>query len=410
MKKMILILIVILISFLLFGCTQTEVEENENEEKLEVMASFYPFYDIAKNVAGERANVSVLVPPASEPHSFNPSPQDILRVSRADIFIVTGTEFEEWEERIVNNVNPGAIVVKASEGITLLLAEHEHSHSHGHSHQHEETDKHDEHNHEHEEKDYHENGEHSHEYLEEECIAHGGNWVEGHEECEYISKEVCEKLGGEFLECESACRHDPEAEACTKQCVIVCSFEHHKDEHENDHGHSHGLYDPHFWISPKNVIEITNTITNALAKADPKNASYYITNANNYKQKIQELHNNFEVGLAACKKDEIITTHAAFAYLGRDYGFEQIPIFGLSPDTEPSPSQIIKLIEEANHHGIKHIFYEELVDPRVAQTIASEVGAEVLVLNNIEGSKDEKGYIELMTQNLNNLKIALKCE
>lgn len=405
MKKMILILMVLLISLLLFGCiNQTEIEENENEEKLNVMASFFPFYDIAKNVAGESANVSVLVPPASEPHSFNPSPQDILRVSNADIFIVTGTEFEEWEERIVKNVNPNAVVVKASEGLTLLLAEYEHSHSHGH--EHDEKDHHDENDH-HED----EHVEHSHEYLEEECIEHGGNWIDEHEECEYISKELCEKLDGEFKECESACRHEPEAEICIDVCVAVCSFEeHHEYEHADDHEHSHGLYDPHFWMSPKNVIEITNTITNALAKADPENASYYITNANTYKQKLLELHNDFEVGLANCEKDEIITTHAAFAYLGRDYGFEQIPIFGLSPDHEPSPSQIIKLIEEAKHHGIKHIFYEELVDPRVAQTIASEVGAEVLVLNNIEGSKDGKGYIELMTQNLDNLKIALQCE
>ncbi len=368
MKKIVLILIVLLTSFLLFGCTQTG---NINDEKIEVMASFFPFYDIAKNVAGDKASVSVLVAPGTEPHSFNPSPQDILRVSRASIFIVSGTEFEEWEERIVENVNPSAKIVNASSGVNLLLAEFKHSHE--------------------------DEEEHS---LEEECLENDGIWIDEHEECENISESVCKELNGEFKECESACRNDPTAEFCTLQCVAVCSFE--EDEH--------GLYDPHFWISPTNVIIVTDNITSALIEADPENKEYYLKNAEEYKKKIMALHNEFEKGLSACEKSEIITTHAAFAYLANDYGFEQIPILGLSPDSEPTPSQIVKLIEEASYHGIKHIFYEELVDPRVAQTIASEVGAEVLVLNNIEGSKDDKGYIELMTQNLNNLKIALECK
>jgi zinc transport system substrate-binding protein len=323
MKKLMMILIVILLSFLLFGCVENGMNEKQDEEKIEVMASFYPFYDIAKNIAGETVIVNVLVPPGSEPHSFNPSPQDILKISKADIFIVTGTEFEDWEERIVENVNPNAIIVKANNGIELLLAEFKHSHEH--------------------EKD---------EYNED----------------------------------------------------------HHGDEHINEeHEHSHGLYDPHFWVSPTNVIKITDNITNALIEADSKNSKYYLANSINYKTQIMTLHNNFEKELANCEKSEIITTHAAFAYLGKDYGFEQITILGLSPDSEPTSNQIINLIKEANYHGLKHIFYEELVDPRVSKTIASEVGAKTLVLNPVAGSKDNKSYIDIMTQNLNNLKIGLEC-
>jgi zinc transport system substrate-binding protein len=333
-KMMIIILIILIIGGLFFGCIENQLTTQESKEKIQVMASFYPFYDIAKNIVGEKANVSVLVPPGSEPHSFNPSPQDILRVSKADIFIVTGTEFEEWEERIVENVNSSARLVKANKGIELLLAENKNLDTNEH--------KHNEH-----EDDEHEDGEHE-------------------------------------------------------------DDEHEDGEHEDDE-HLHGLYDPHFWVSPINVIKIIDNLTETLVESDPKNASYYLENSINYKNEIMSLHGEFQLGLVNCEKNKIITTHAAFAYLGKNYGFEQIHIFGLSPENEPTTGQIIKLIDVAKLHDLNYIFYEEMIDSRISQTIASEVGAETLVLNPIAGSKDEKSYIEIMQQNLVNLKIGLEC-
>jgi len=58
--------------------------------------------------------------------------------------------------------------------------------------------------------------------LSERCVSLGGNWINEYNECEYISEEDCFDIGGLFLECESACRHDPKAELCTLQCVPVC--------------------------------------------------------------------------------------------------------------------------------------------------------------------------------------------
>ncbi len=112
--------------------------------------------------------------------------------------------------------------------------------------------------------------------------------------------------------------------------------------------------------------------------------------------------------LSDCEHDRILTAHAAFAYLGHEYGFEQVPLLGLSTTSEPTPQQVQRLITEAKEHGIDHVFYEETVDPRVSETIAQEVGAETLVLDPVTGVND-KTYISSMRQNLEHLETALGC-
>ena len=78
-------------------------------------------------------------------------------------------------------------------------------------------------------------------HNKDECTDHGGKWVEEHEECENISEKDCKEIGGEFNECASACRNDPDAEICTLQCVPLCSFEeaHHDDEDHHDEEEDH---------------------------------------------------------------------------------------------------------------------------------------------------------------------------
>lgn len=278
--------------------------------KPSVVASFFPFYDITRSVAGEKAQVSVLAPPATEPHAFEPSPGDILNLNKADLFIASGVEFEEWENSVLDGLDTAVPVVHAADGIELLEAASEHSH---------------------------------------------------------------------------------------------------EEEHEEGHHHEGGM-DPHFWVSPKNAIIIALNVRDGLIQIDPANADYYSNQAEEYIQELQELDEEFASTLTGCKQDIILTTHAAFAYLGHEYGFEQVPILGLSPQSEPTPSQIATLIEEAEEHDLKYIFYEELVDPRVSETIASEVGAETLVLNPVAGSDDpQASYLSIMRANLENLGVALEC-
>jgi zinc transport system substrate-binding protein len=173
--------------------------------------------------------------------------------------------------------------------------------------------------------------------------------------------------------------------------------------------------DPHIWLDPVMAQGIAGNIAAALKEADPANADTYTANADKVKGDLVALDADFKSGLANCKRKEIITSHAAFAYLANRYGLEQVPITGLSPEAEPSPARLQEIITFARAHDVKYIFFETLVEPKVAQLIASEVGAQTLVLNPIEGLTSEqvaagRDYISIMRENLANLKTALDCE
>ncbi len=187
-------------------------------------------------------------------------------------------------------------------------------------------------------------------------------------------------------------------------------FEEHNESEEESEEHAEEGVDPHVWLSPKNMIVITNNVKEGLKRANPENADFYERNAANYVSQLQQLDSDFQNGLASCRKDKILTTHAAFSYLARDYGFEQVPIYGLSPEAEPTPHQITALIDVAKANDLKYVFYEELVDPRVSQTIANEVGAQTLALNPAESGSGQESYISIMRENLANLRVALECE
>ncbi|MEO3946239.1 metal ABC transporter substrate-binding protein [Gorillibacterium sp. CAU 1737] len=186
----------------------------------------------------------------------------------------------------------------------------------------------------------------------------------------------------------------------------------HEEEHAHDHDHDHGGIDPHVWLSPVLAQKEVQTIADAFMKADPANKEAYQKNADAYITKLKELDSAFKAGLQNVKRKDFITQHAAFAYLAEEYGLKQVPIAGLSPEQEPSPEKMADIIKFAKENNVKTIFFETLVDPKIAKTIAEEVGAGTAVLNPIEGLTDEdaqKGldYIGIMTNNLEALKKAL---
>lgn len=173
--------------------------------------------------------------------------------------------------------------------------------------------------------------------------------------------------------------------------------------------------DPHIWLDPVLAIEQIKMISSKLQSIDPKNGSFYEQSGQQLIAELQELDQEFKDSLTHCQKDKIITSHAAFAYLARRYGFEQIAIQGLNPDEEPSPSKIAATTKLARELGINYIFFETLVSPKIAQTIAAEVGAKTLVFNPLEGLTPEeemsgKNYFSIQRENLVNLSLALSCQ
>lgn len=170
--------------------------------------------------------------------------------------------------------------------------------------------------------------------------------------------------------------------------------------------------DPHFWLSPRKAAVEVAAIRDALAQADPAHADYYNANAAAYIEKINALDARLAQIAANAPQKTFITTHAAFGHLAADYGLEQVSVMGLSPQAEPSPAALNKLLELMRAKGIKYVFFETLVSPRIAESIAQAAGAQTLVLDpleglSLEGRANGDDYLKIMERNITNLEIAL---
>jgi zinc transport system substrate-binding protein len=173
--------------------------------------------------------------------------------------------------------------------------------------------------------------------------------------------------------------------------------------------------DPHVWLDPVLMGEMTVAITDALIEADPDHADAYERRARALERRLDVLHAKFEDGLSDCDRDTIVTAHDAFGYLADRYALAQEPIAGISPDEEPSPERLAELSDLAEDLGVTTIFTESLVSPEIAETLAREAGGlETAVLNPLEGLTEEEidaddDYISVMEANLEELRGALGC-
>ncbi len=311
-KKSILVLSVLVLmvvgSFLLFGNKKEEVVSNN---KIKVVTTLFPLYDLAKEIGGDKVEVSLLLPPGMGPHSFEPKPSDIIKINESDLFIYTGKFMEPWAEDIIKGItNENVKIVNASTGIKLMEIVDEH----------------------------------------------------GHEE-----------------------------------------------EHENE-----GI-DPHIWLDFDNSQIMVDSITKALIEKDFINTDLYQNNAIIYKNKLTQLDDKFKSNLTSCESREIVYGgHYAFGYMGKKYDLTYESAYGISPDSEPSAADLIKLIEQIKKEKIKFVFAEELLSQEVAETLAKETGAGILLLNpagnlSKEDFENNKDFLSIMEENLSNLKLGLGC-
>jgi zinc transport system substrate-binding protein len=305
MKKILasIVLVTVIVAGVLFAINQNK-SAGQDTTKLQVTASYYPLYDFAKNVGGDKVQVANMTPAGAEPHDYEPSPKALTSAQKATVFIYNGGHLEPWVNGFLGDYKKTAI--KASTGINLTTT----------------TD-----------------------------AANAGEQVQ----------------------------------------------------------------DPHFWLDPILAQHIINTIRDGLVTADPANKGYYIKNASEYNLKLAQLDTDFRQGLATCSIHTIISSHDAFSYLGKRYGLHIASIAGLSPDEEPSAAKLAELSQLVTSQGIKYVFFESLVSPRLADTIATETGAKTLVFDPIEGltdadQKQGKNYITVQRENLANLRTALACQ
>lgn len=455
MKEKLLITIMLIFAIFIAGCSQTPIQEGDNNEnKPVIVASFYPTEEIAKNIVGNTSQVSVMVPQGADPHSYEPSPKQIQEFSQADVFITMGGILESIEEDIVTT-NPQITQIDASHNVELIKGEeHDHEHHSHEEHSHEEHSHEDEHNHEEE----HEHESHSKDYVE----------VEFHEDenalayhldinlptpCHRIIETSRNEDNTLYLNIElqnnqsdimcaqviEEVHHEGEIELTQEIEEFIIRLDNevmfekhledikhhdennHKDEHneeehsdeehthEDEHNHDHGEYDPHTWLSIENMKIMTQEIEEQLSEQFPENSEQFSQNAQEYISKLENLQTSYESTLNSCQKDVVIVNHKAFGYLAHEFEFEQVSVAGFSPRSEPTPQTIQNVIDTARENDVSYIFSEGQFDTRVAQTIAQDIEGEVLELNPLLQQR-HSSYIDLMEENLEQLAIGLECE
>ncbi len=320
MKKKQLLIVATLLLLFCFGACNRPPDKAQAERRLKVITTLFPLYDFSKQVGGERADVSLLLPPGVEPHSFDPKPGDLLKLESADLFIYTGNEMEPWAETILKSIRAEQlVVVDASAGI--LTSE---------------------------------------------------------EKSPYI-------LG--------------------KKGVSAAGDQHY-----------HVGIDPHVWLDLSNARKMVETISKGFALKDPAHKEYYASNAQEYENRLAQMDAEYQRTLAACKKHVIIHGgHFAFNYLAKRYHLLYMSAYSGSPDAEPTARRMITLKEQLKKYDVHYIYYEELITPRVAEIIARETGASMLKLNgahNVTREEMARGitFLEIMQQNLQNLKVGLECQ
>ncbi|MBM4306512.1 MAG: zinc ABC transporter substrate-binding protein [Deltaproteobacteria bacterium] len=332
-QKGISVLIFILITFFIFASCQKKEQQTAKVEKIKVITTLFPLYDFAKTIGQDKADVVLLLPPGVEPHSFEPKPEDIVRINKADLFVYTGKYMEPWAGDILKGLDhKNLIVVDSSHGISLMEEKGEHEHKHGDKHEHKK--------------------------------AHG-----------------------------------------------------HKESHKHQHkeGHHHEI-DPHFWLDFGHAQKMADHILEGFFKKDPSHKEFYSKNAEQVKSRLNDLDLKFKEVLSRCKKKVFVHAgHFAFGYLAKRYGLEYVSAYGFSPDAEPSPKKMVELTKTLKKHGLRHLYHEELITPRVAETLAKETGASLLMLHgahNLTKDEFEKGvtFISLMEENLKSLEVGLQCQ
>lgn len=333
MKRKLPIILVLSLMLMITGCTRlpqssgaitTPVESvsavSEQGGRISVVSTLFPPYDFVRQIAGDFAEVTLLLPAGSESHTYEPTPQDILRIQNCDVFLYIGGESETWIKEVLDSMDTSDMRV-----IRLM-----------------------------------------------DCV-------------ENLTEELVEGM------------------------------EAHEEEHAGEPGAAdEPAYDEHIWTSPTNAVLMSNAIAAALEGADPAHADAYRANADAYAVQLQDLDATFRQIAATAKRHTLVFgDRFPFRYFMDAYGFSYYAAFpGCAEEAEPSAATVAFLIDRVRAEEIPVVFYIELSNERMADTICEATGAKKLLLHschNVSKTDFENGatYISLMLQNAENLKEAV---
>ena len=389
MKKKILALCIstVLVLATAAGCAvkKTNSGEATSGDKVDIVTTIFPPYDFTKNVGGDNVNVTMLLKPGAESHTYEPTPADIKQIEACDLFIYTGGENDTWVDGILESIDTEKVqILKMVDTVQTVEEEIVEGMEHSH-HDHEDGEQHD---HEHGEHHEHEDGEH-HDHEDGEHHDHEDGEHHDHED-------------GEHHDHEDGEHHDHE------------NGEHHDHEDGEHHEHHHNEMDEHVWTSPKNAIVITNAIREELKTIDTANAATYDANADKYIEELTALDKDYTDTInASAKKTIVVGDRFPFRYLADAYGLKYYAAFtGCSSDTEAKPATIAFLIDKVKEENINTVFTIEMSDGKIADSICEATGAKKEVLHSAHNLSQEEinsglNYIKLMRDNLAKLKVAL---
>ena len=286
---------------------RTDKENN----KLNVIATIFPVYDFARNIGGDKINVKMLLPPGIDAHHYELRPEDIVKVTKADIFLFTNFELEQWAYKIIKaaDKNTNMLAIETGSGTVLMP----------------------------------------------------------------LNKETQKKTIMKITK-----RTFPDLIRISGWIWITRK---------------------RWWIISRMLLSKKIPATAIITKKTPM-----ITNSN-----LWLWISNTETELSGCKTKTILHAgHSAFAYLAKRYNLQYIAVYNVFADAEPSPQKIFTLIEQIKNEKVPYVYYEDMINPRLAQTIARETGAGLLKLNNghdIRKKDLDKGesFISIMENNLTNL-------
>jgi zinc transport system substrate-binding protein len=190
------------------------------------------------------------------------------------------------------------------------------------------------------------------------------------------------------------------------QGITLISGDSHSHEgeeaHSEEEGHSdESATDPHIWLNPSNMVLIGNSIAQALSALTSDSAIN--ENRSGFENALTTLASDYTAKLASCSIKALVVSHEAFGYIANAYGFEQVGISGLSPEAEPSPARLAEVAKIAKAENATTIYYESLVDPKVAKTLADELKITAEMLDPLESPPASGDYLSVMQQNLDTL-------
>ena len=336
------------------------------DDKLQIVTTIFPPYDFARNIAGRNADVSMLLKPGTESHSYEPSPSDIIKIMNCDIFIYTGGESDTWVDEILDSISENGRDIRIIKMLDVI-----------------------------------DNA------VEEEIVE--GMQVGLLELNEHSEEEEASEIGGSGNGGgEDNAREQSEADGSD---AAAEGLDEHEHETESEHAHE---YDEHVWTSPRRAMQIVDAISNAVIELDPDNIDEYQMNTAIYLSLLSDLDQEYREAVESSKRDYIVFgDRFPFRYLADEYGLKYSAAFpGCSSESEPSAKTVAYLIDRVREEEIPAVFYIEFSNQKIADAIAEETGAKKLLLHSCHNLTSEQmnnglTYLDLMGDNLENLNVAL---